>query len=449
MSRGRGRPKKTAPSSPASQTNIVEQAIVNNQDEDSTKHQVVEEIEVVDDDSSVSMPETLIPKLTCDAQDDPKEERKLWIDVLNDNRNPAKGMAIEYVQPTLVDGEIEIAIDEEDIVSEKKFWENALVMYVLGGELSMNGVKQFITKAWNFVQLPAIYYHDDDYFLLKFNTHKDMDDVMLRGPYTVRNMPMLLREWKPGFNLKQDMLRTLPIWIQLPQLPLHLWGARSLGKIGSALGKPITTDECTAKKYRVSYARILVEVDVTQKLPNDITIRDSEGKKLKQPVHYEWKPMFCDKCQKFGHHCEEVKAKKVWQMKSKQGSTSHAQPKENSTGLYNIETVDNGLESKKSVENGLKSTQAAGKNAGSSGVKGTNSADFQVNTYTTVLNLVASDDIGNVAEYTHEWSSRRKNGKDNGKKIVVDCTPNLIRCTNGFEALEDLNDPLVYQDGAP
>lgn len=159
--------------------------------------------------------------------------------------------------------------------------------------------------------------------------------------------------------------------------------------------------------------------------------------------------MFCDKCQKFGHHCEEVKAKKVWQMKSKQGSTSHAQPKENNTGLYNIETVDNGLESKKSVENGLKSTQAAGKNASSSGVKGTNSADFQANTSTTVLNLVASDDIGNVAEYTHEWSSRRKNGKDNGKKIVVDCTPNLIRCTNGFEALEDLNDPLVYQDGAP
>ena len=110
---------------------------MNNQDEDSTKHQVVEEIEVVDDDSSVSMPETLIPKLTCDAQGDLKEERKLWIDVLNDNRNPAKGMAIEYVQPTLVDGEIEIAIDEEDIVSEKKFWENALVMYVLGGELSM------------------------------------------------------------------------------------------------------------------------------------------------------------------------------------------------------------------------------------------------------------------------------------------------------------------------
>ncbi|KAL5127208.1 hypothetical protein HKD37_14G039672 [Glycine soja] len=182
----------------------------------------------------------------------------------------------------------------------------------------------------------------------------------------------------------------------------------------------------------ISYARILVEVDVTQKLPNDITIRDSEGKKLKQP---------------FGHHYEEVKAKKVWQMKSKQGSTSHAQPKENNTGLYNIETVDNGLESKKSVENGLKSTQAAGKNASSSGVKGTNSADFQANTSTTVLNLVASDDIGNVAEYTHEWSSRRKNGKDNGKKIVVDCTPNLIRCTNGFEALEDLNDPLVYQDG--
>ncbi|KAK2455635.1 hypothetical protein QL285_003067 [Trifolium repens] len=37
---------------------------------------------------------------------------------------------------------------------------------------------------------------------------------------------------------------------------------------------------------------MLVEVDVTQALPQDITIRDNEGNNMKQPVEYEWKPLF-------------------------------------------------------------------------------------------------------------------------------------------------------------
>jgi hypothetical protein len=100
---------------------------------------------------------------------------------------------------------------------------------------------------------------------------------------------MLLREWKPNFILKNDMLRTLPIWVKLPQLPLYLWGAKSLSKIWSALGNPLVTDECTANKFRISYARLLVEVDITQELPKEITITDSAGGKMKQPVEYEWR----------------------------------------------------------------------------------------------------------------------------------------------------------------
>lgn len=114
-----------------------------------------------------------------------------------------------------------------------------------------------------------------------------MEIAMMKWPYTIRNMPMLLRKRKLGINLKQDMLRTLPIWAKLPQLPLHLWGAKSLSKIGSVLGTPMVTDECTANELRVSYARILVEVNVTQELKKEVTIKDSEWKKMIQPIKYE------------------------------------------------------------------------------------------------------------------------------------------------------------------
>lgn len=94
------------------------------------------------------------------------------------------------------------------------------------------------------------------------------------------------------------MLRTLPIWVKLPYLPLHLWGLKSLGKIGSALGNPLLSDECTTNKLRVSYARILMELDTTQIQKEYITIRDHEGKKIQQVVEYEWKPLYCETCKK-------------------------------------------------------------------------------------------------------------------------------------------------------
>lgn len=88
-------------------------------------------------------------------------------------------------------------------------------------------------------------------------------------------MHMVLKDYIPGFDFKRDVLCALPVWVKLPNLPLHLCGARSLGKIGTALSNPMFTDECIANKLRVSYARILVEIDVTQKQKENIIIKDT------------------------------------------------------------------------------------------------------------------------------------------------------------------------------
>lgn len=112
-----------------------------------------------------------------------------------------------------------------------------------------------------------MFYHDEGYILPIFKLYKDKDAVMMKGLYTTRNMYMLLREWRSNFNMKKDMLRTLPLWIKLPQVPIYLSGVKSLSKIGSAIENPLVTDECMTNKLRVSYARILVEVDIIQELP--------------------------------------------------------------------------------------------------------------------------------------------------------------------------------------
>lgn len=176
----------------------------------------------------------------------------------------------------------------DDVGSELRFWETSLIMYALGKDLSMNVVKQYVTKFWNDVRHPDMFYHEDGYFLLKFHSLDDRDQVFRNGPYTIHGVPMILKEWNKYFDFKRDMMRTLPVWVKLPNLPLYLWNPKSLGKIGSVLGSPVCTDECTSQKFRVSYARILVEVDITTKVQESIKIRDDEGQVITQPIEREW-----------------------------------------------------------------------------------------------------------------------------------------------------------------
>ncbi|XP_058726439.1 uncharacterized protein LOC131597787 [Vicia villosa] len=277
---GRGRPRSMVPLSPVNQplpetppvVETVKQTAEKSTSE--SKRARDEELETDEDERpKVNQPitETLITK-------EVQATRKLWVDVISENRNPAKGMSMAYIAPKLVNGKVEIEIEREDIKTEIQFLENALILYVMGENLSMNTVKNYMMKFWNFVQTPDFYYNEDGYFLARFKTFEEREAVMMKGSYTIKNMPMILKEWYLDFNLKRDLMRTIPIWIKLPQLPLHLWGVKSLNKIGSALGTPLVTDECTASKLCVSYARILVEVDITQPMLQEISIKDVEGR---------------------------------------------------------------------------------------------------------------------------------------------------------------------------
>lgn len=50
-------------------------------------------------------------------------------------------------------------------------------------------------------------------------------------------------------------------------------------------------DECTTSKLRVSYARVLVEIDITTEMKDHINIKGPKGEKIVPEVVYEWKPL--------------------------------------------------------------------------------------------------------------------------------------------------------------
>ena len=52
-------------------------------------------------------------------------------------------------------------------------------------------------------------------------------------------------------------------------------------------------DQCTSLKQGISYARVLVQVDLRNPLPHEIPIQLRTNKSYKQDVWYEWMPYYC------------------------------------------------------------------------------------------------------------------------------------------------------------
>ena len=102
-----------------------------------------------------------------------------------------------------------------------------------------------------------------------------------------------MKQWSPEFDFGAEFLTEIPLWVNFPKLPLNCWGAGSLSRIASAVGVPIFADECTTKKTRISYARMLIEVNVTKPIPQKITVMDPNGRTFMQDVVTEWKPLYC------------------------------------------------------------------------------------------------------------------------------------------------------------
>lgn len=91
---------------------------------------------------------------------------KPWVEIVKGNHLPFIEIEIEYIAPRILNGGIDVVIEEQYIAFELQYWENALIMYTISTYLSMNVVKKFMINMWNFVILPEMYYNEEGYFII-------------------------------------------------------------------------------------------------------------------------------------------------------------------------------------------------------------------------------------------------------------------------------------------
>ncbi|KAL0458715.1 UNVERIFIED_CONTAM: Retrovirus-related Pol polyprotein from type-1 retrotransposable element R2 [Sesamum latifolium] len=189
-----------------------------------------------------------------------------------------------------------LTLEANDLVDFQPKLGYCLVGYIAGKFPRLKGISA-LAKTWG-----ALFHrYDSGWLIFRFTREEDRQRVLAGGPYFVFGRPLMLKIMPACFEFKDDEISSTPIWATLPSLPLECWNPNALGKIGSKLGTPIAMDSLTMKMERLSYARVLVEVDASKKLVEEVEFILPNSVKRKQPVIYEYMPKFCSVCNRFGH----------------------------------------------------------------------------------------------------------------------------------------------------
>ncbi|XP_010682612.1 uncharacterized protein LOC104897432 [Beta vulgaris subsp. vulgaris] len=218
------------------------------------------------------------------------------------NRISDTGMSLKFVAPVIVNGDRVAKLDKIEIEKQSECWMNAVVVYVVGQNPTLNSIYQYINSQWGCKEELAIFKHDEGFLIVRLKSREERDKVLYTRPHLFYGKPMIIKHWCANFNFHDEILKVIPILVKFPNLPLSCWGEDSLSRIGSILGVPLYADECTSKGLRVSLARILVELDITQDIPREVAVEDPNGQVFKQNAVFDWRPHFCKKCQMLGHN---------------------------------------------------------------------------------------------------------------------------------------------------
>ncbi|WOL07128.1 hypothetical protein Cni_G15865 [Canna indica] len=96
------------------------------------------------------------------------------------------------------------------------------------------------------------------FYCFKFSNHDDMNHVISNGHWFLNGQVLLLIPWKPNFQPLLEKIETIPVWVQLPGLPVEYIHKEILLKIASVLGQLVKIDEITVRGLRGKYVRVCI-----------------------------------------------------------------------------------------------------------------------------------------------------------------------------------------------
>lgn len=96
----------------------------------------------------------------------------------------------------------------------------------------------------------------------------------------------------PNFCSQIKALKVVPVWTLFTDLDLCFWSPMALRNIASLIGKPLFADPYTTDKSRISFAQVLIDIDLSKDIPSSVQLINTPYGLKTVSIEYEWMPLF-------------------------------------------------------------------------------------------------------------------------------------------------------------
>ncbi|XP_052113885.1 uncharacterized protein LOC127744992 [Arachis duranensis] len=206
----------------------------------------------------------------------------------------------ELQQPEItvekVNGIYNFNINEAAMKKWRSPWWDTLIVKLLGRRISLTALTRRLETMWGKMESLEVIDLGNDFFLVKFFSHEDLDFALTEGPWKILDHYLSIRFWTPNFNPEKDVIDRIAAWVRLPGLAIEYYEETMLSKIGNVIGRTLKVDTNTADKRRGKFARLCVELNLAEPLVGQYSING-----VKYKVEYEGLHLICFDCGKVGH----------------------------------------------------------------------------------------------------------------------------------------------------
>ncbi|KAF9610052.1 hypothetical protein IFM89_019892 [Coptis chinensis] len=145
------------------------------------------------------------------------------------------------------------------------------------------------------------------FFMIRLTCEMDWKKIWGSGPWRFGDQTLRLSKWSPDFDPAVHIRTKALVWIKFPKLRHQYWDYEILMLMGKTVGYPIGVDKHTLERDFGNYASVLVDVDLSKPIPNQIWVEEEEGISFMQDIEVVKMPKFCSHCKMVGHLVAECK----------------------------------------------------------------------------------------------------------------------------------------------
>ncbi|KAF6138637.1 hypothetical protein GIB67_032531 [Kingdonia uniflora] len=166
---------------------------------------------------------------------------------------------LSLIPPMIVNGITVVNLYDEDFKDTISEHEKFVVGNFVGRKLAFPFVRDSLKRLWELKGSFEMSLRSNNTFFFKFCC-EDREKVLGMGPQYLASRLFVIRPWRPLIENEINELKSVPIWVNLWNVPSYMWTDKGLSAIASAIGTSLSIDKATEEQTRTSFARVCVEV---------------------------------------------------------------------------------------------------------------------------------------------------------------------------------------------